>query len=639
MIVLIAAFACYLVGTAAAIVLPGRAGRTAGFVFLGFGALATCDASIRQLGATPLAFGDANLHTVLYFDGTAAFFAGTIGVVAALVAIFGLGPATKDERGTGRTTSATANAIAFASLLCCCAGDVLFFVFAWELLALVFFWAIAYCGTDSDSATAAYLTIGITHVAGACLIGALLFLANAAHGFGVGPVVASGATLDAAVRGVLLLLLLIGFGAKFGLLPLQVWMPYGYRAAPSLVAALMAGGALNVGFYGVVRFIVGFPDPPVWFAVLAIVLGALSAFLGISWAVIQRDMRRLAAYSSVENGGVILAALGVAVAAKILHLDVLVGLGIAAAYAQILAHALAKSTLFLAISSISSACSTASIDRLGGLGRVMPVTTIAVLLCAMSLAALPPTAGFVAEWLVLESFMQAFRTGNVTFEVIFAVAGALIGITAGVAVVAVTKLLGAGLLGAPRSPQAAQARETRSPWRLTALAAGSSAIVGAGIFSSPILDRLGPAVASIARTGVMRAIVGTVPLVQPAFSGFSSISAPGLAAVIAGFTALFWVLSRLFARPPAARAAVWTSGERYRAWTQYSGTGYAHPTQVILNAKERIGLPFYRRMFAAILRISDLIRATQSGVIAAYLTYILVFTILLLALYPSIRHW
>lgn len=640
MIVLLSALSCYLAGTVASIALPGRIGRTAGFLLLGAGGFASCYLAVNQLVVTPLEFGNAALHAVLRVDGTAAVFIGIIAIVSVLVALFGLGPLTKDERGNGRTASATANAIAFASLLCCCAGDVLLFIFAWELLALTFFWAVAYAGTDSDSPTAAYVTITITHVAGACIVAALLVLAHHAGSFAVGAVVSGGRDVAVATRGAILVLLLIGFGAKFGVLPMQLWMPYGYRAAPSIVAALMAGGALNVGFYGVVRFIVSFPNPPMWFAVLVIVLGAISAFLGISLAAIQRDMRRLAAYSSMENGGIILAAFGIAIAGRALHLDMLVGLGVATAYVQIIAHALGKSTLFLAISSVSSACSTASIDRLGGLARLLPITTIAFLLCGMSLAALPPTVGFVSEWLVLESFMQAFRTGSITLEVVFAIAGALIGITAGVTIVAITKLLGTGLLGAPRSAEAATARETRSPWQLAALIVGSLSVLGGGLFAAAILRRLGPAsIDAVAHAPATAAIIGTIPLIQPAFAGFSSISGLGLAFVIGGFTLVFWLVTRCFSRPKGTRVTVWTSGEQYRPWTQYTGTGYAHPAQVILNAKERLGLPFYRAVFSGVVRITAPIRATQSGVIAAYLSYILVFTILLLALYPSIRHW
>ena len=658
---LLVAFGLCVLGTLASVLGPGRIGRTCGFALLGLSGMLSIVAAAAGLGgpAQRLAVGAADMHAVLRLDAMAAFYIGILGAVATLVAIFALGPRSFDERRTGRTASASACAILFASLLACAADDVLLFVFSWELLALTFYWAIAYAGTDENAPRSAYVTIAVTHVAGACIVAALLFLAHAAGGFDVDAVVAAGTGLAPAAAGIVLVLLLLGFGAKFGMMPLQGWMPYGYRSAPPIVTALMAGGALNVGFYGVTRFVVPFPKAPLWFAILTIALGALTAFFGIAWAAAQRDIRRLAAFSSIENGGIILAAFGVAIAGGVLHDAKLVGFAVAAAFIQIAAHAAAKTTLFLCSSSIGDACGTTVLDKLGGLSRPLPITTTATLLCGMSLAALPPLAGFVGEWLVLESLMQAFRTGNVACEVAFALAGAVIGVAAGVAVVTFTKLIGIGMLGAARSTAAVRAADKpRSPWRGAALALGCVAIVGVGIFAAAILHGITPGIDAIARAPVAEAMIGTFPLVTPTFDGFSSISPGGLGVVLIGFTFMFWIISRFFARPPGRSAAVWTSGESYRPWTQYTGTGYANPTRVILDAGVRtvreidtekpgyksavrpfFDLPFYRSIAAPFLRIADVVRSTQSGLIAAYLSYILAFTIIMLMFFPSIRHW
>jgi len=639
------ALALCALGTLLSVVTPAAIGRACGFLLLGAAAVATLSASLSGLasGAQRIGFDPARTHVALRLDPTAAFYLGVLGVVALLVAIYGLGPRASDERRTGRTAAASACAILLASLLACLANDVLLFIFAWELLALAFYWAIAYSGTDADSPSSAYITIVVTHVAGACIVAALLWLAHAAGSFDVDAIVNAGSGARPAGGGVVLVLLLIGFGAKFGVLPLQVWLPYGYRSAPSVVAALMAGGALNVGFYGVTRFIVGFPNVPLWFGILTIVLGAVTAFFGIAWASAQRDMRRLAAYSSVENGGIILAAFGVALAGNALHDHLLVGFAVAAAFVQIAAHAVAKSTLFLSIESIADACGTTSFDALGGLARRMPIVSAVVLLCGMSLAALPPLAGFAGEWLVLESLMQAFRTANVACEVAFALAGAIIGVAAGIAVVTFTKFVGIGILGAARTGQGHGAEPLRSPWRGAALVLGGFAIIAVGVFAAELLRIAGPSIDGISGAAATQAMIGTFPLVQPTFGGFSSISPSGLGIVLCGFTLLFWIIARVFSRPRGRAAAVWTSGEPYAAWTQYTGTGYANPTRVILDAGMRVRpffeLPFYRALTAPLLALAGLVRATQSGVIAAYLSYILAFTIIMLLLFPSIRHW
>jgi formate hydrogenlyase subunit 3/multisubunit Na+/H+ antiporter MnhD subunit len=658
---LLVALGLNVLGTIASVFSPGRIGRACGFALLGLAGVSSIVAATQGLGGTAqrLRVGAADMHVALRLDATAGFYVAVLGVVAVLVAVFAVGRRTADERRTGRTAAASACAILFASLLACAADDVLLFVFAWELLALAFYWAIAYAGTDKDAARSAYVTIAVTHIAGACIVAALLFLARAAGGFGVDAVVAAGSSLTPATAGVVLVLFLIGFGAKFGMMPLQGWLPYGYRSAPAVVAALMAGGSLNVGFYGVTRFVVPFPNAPLWFAILTIAIGALTAFFGIAWAAAQRDIRCLAAFSSIENGGIILAAFGVAIAGGVLHDALLIGFAVGAAFIQIAAHAVAKATLFLSSSSVGDACGTLMLDKLGGLSRSMPVTTTAVLLCGMSLAALPPLAGFVGEWLVLESLMQAFRTGNIVCEVAFSLAGALIGIAAGIAIVTFTKLIGIGMLGAPRSKAAAEANlQHHSLWRGTALALGCIAIVSVGIFAAGLLRCVAPAVDALAHAPAAEMMIGTFPLVAPPFAGFSSISPGGLGAALLGFTFVFWFISRLFARPRGRRAAVWTSGEAYRSWTQYTGTGYANPTRVILDAGVRtvreidsdkhwyisrarpfFDISFYRAIAAPFLRVADVVRATQSGAIAAYLSYILVFTIIMLVLFPSIHNW
>ncbi|HTV93101.1 MAG TPA: proton-conducting transporter membrane subunit [Verrucomicrobiae bacterium] len=658
---LLVALALCIIGTFVSVVGPGSLGRIGGYALLCAAGILSIVATIDglSLNAQSLLLGSPATHVALRLDATTAFFIGILGLVAFVVGVYGLGPRTSDERRTGRTASASACAILFASLLACAADDVLLFIFAWELLALTFYWAIAYSGTDSYSPRAAYITIVVTHIAGACLVGALLFLSHAAGSFEVTRVLSAGASIGAPAAGIVLILLLIGFGAKFGMLPMQAWLPYGYSAAPSVVAALMAGGALNVGFYGVTRFIVGFPSAPQWLGIVAIIIGAISAFFGIAWASAQLDMRKLAAFSSIENGGIILAAFGVAVVGVAIHLPLLTGFALAAAYLQIAAHALAKSTLFLAISGVADRQSTARLDALGGLARTMPLTTVVILLCGMSLAALPPLAGFVGEWLVLEALMQAFRTGNVVCEVTFALAGATLGVAAGIAVVTFTKLIGIGALGATRS-DAPETQSSGSPLRAIGLALGALAIIAIGVLAAPLLHLIGPSIDGIAGVSATNAMIGTYPLVQPTFGGFSSISPSGLGVVLIGFTIFFWILARCFGRPAMREAAVWTSGEPYRSWTQYTGTGYANPTRVILDAAVRtvrevrvndhvktytsyirpyFDLPFYRALASPFLAIGALVRATQSGVIAAYLSYILAFTILLLILFPSIRHW
>ncbi|HTW85579.1 MAG TPA: proton-conducting transporter membrane subunit [Candidatus Sulfotelmatobacter sp.] len=640
---LLIAFALLVAGFALAALVQGPVGRAAGFLATALGGAAALLAAgdVLAHGARSWRAAPA-LHLALRVDPLAAAFLGIVGAVGVVVGIYGLGARTADERGDGRAAACATAGVLFASLLVCTADDALLFVFGWELLALAFYQAIAYAGTDPRGPSAAYLTLLLTHGAAAGLLAAFVVVG---HGtFGLPTLLAAGASATPLVRGVAFALFLCAFGAKVGILPFPIWMARGYTAAPSLVAAMMAGGALNVGFYGIARVGLGMSGAtPLWWGLLVMACGALAAFFGIAWAAVQRDARTLAAYSSVENAGIVLVGLGVAIAARALDLPFLCGIGVAAALAHATAHALAKCTLFLACAAVRADAGTTSFQELGGLWRSLPLVTVVVLAAAGSLVALPPSGGFAGEWMTLEALLQAFRTGNVTATITFALSGATIGIAAGVAIVAFVKLVGIGFLGAPRTPAAERASAGRDPFRGAALVLGAVGALGVGILAPQLISALGPTIDGLAGVPATARILADAPVIEPAFAGFSSAWPLGLGLVVGGFAAAFAVLVALIRRPRSARVPVWTSGEAYRPWTQYTGVGYANPTRVILDlavrARAWVGVAVWNRIGAAFLRAADVVRETQSGVIALYLSYILVFTIVMLLLFPAVRHW
>jgi hydrogenase-4 component B len=652
---------CFSVaGIVASVTIPASPGRGAGFLFLAAGSIVAADASFQTFVARYVETGGIPAaHLALRLDPLASFFILVIAFVAFAVGIYGLGGRNADETRTGRSAAAAACTVFLACLLICVADDALLFLFGWELLALAFYWSTSYAGTDDSGPFAGYLSLVVTHAAGAGLIAGFFIAARGAGGSLALPSLIAGlGHAPPMLVDAVFILLLIGFGAKVGMFPLHLWLRYAYPAAPSCLAALMAGGAINVGFYGITRFLVQpVTNVPLWHGIVVLALGAIGAFLGIAWGMSERDMRSLAAYSSVENAGIILAGLGAALVGRTLHLELLTGVALSAVFS--------KALLFLGCSSVrNSVCSTAFAD-LGGLSRRLPALTIAMLVAALSLAAIPPTAGYLGEWLTLETLMQAFRTGDVASQVTFALCGAMIGVAAGVAVVAFVKLLGIGFLGAPRSEAAERANEDRSAARLTAIALLAIAIVSVGVGAPRYLGLIGPAIDSTTGAAVTQAVIAESPLIQPAFHGFSSTAAGPLIAIILGFTLCFWILSQAIPRPAARTVSAWTSGETYRPWTAYTGTGFSNPSSVILDFATRIrrtitgreyeltpeaidysseaqpffGMPLYRSIGSFFIRVSDVVRATQSGLIAAYLSYILVFTIVLLILYPSIRRW
>lgn len=651
-----------------AIVAPRRLGRAMAFggVTLG-GIAATASGVLVLVNDADLRWsGDAATHVALRLDPLAAAFVMIIGGVATIAGLFAMGGKTGDEAGRGRTAGCAACLILVASLLICVADDALFFIFAWELLALAFYVAIAYASTNRDAPRAAYLTALLTHAAGAGLVAAFVLLSHGG-GLGLSSLLANAAMSSDLIRGLAFVLVLVAFGAKVGLLPFSIWVARGYTAAPAVVVALMAGGALNVGFYGLARFGLGVAGPiPLWWAIATLACGALAAFFGIAWASAQRDARTLAAYSSVENAGIVVIALGVSFAGRALGFHLLVGIGVAAALVHAAAHAFAKCALFLGCSELATRVGTTSFDSLGGLARRLPVTTIAVLAAGVSLAALPPSGGFAGEWMTLEALLQAFRSADVTTTIAFALCGATIGVAAGISIVAFVKVIGIGFLGAARSDAAASARASGSRLRGLGLLLAGGAALGVGIAAPSYVALVGPVIDRGAHAYATAAILAEVPLIQPAFHGFSSVWPLGLGILIAAFAIGFAVLVAVVRRPATVSVPVWTSGNMYRSWTQYTGTGFANPTRVVLDAGVRVrrdiaveaelaggsrrisyvsdaralfGVRFWNAIGAAFERVSEVVRSTQSGVIAAYLSYILAFVILLLVAFPSIRRW
>jgi formate hydrogenlyase subunit 3/multisubunit Na+/H+ antiporter MnhD subunit len=662
---LLAAFAATTLGFVVAALVRGPAGRTAGFLGTAVGGAAAVVTAVRVLVHGTASWSVfAAQHVALRVDPLAAVFIGIVGAIGVVVGAYGLGRRTGDERGDGRAAACATAGVLFAALAICAADDALLFVFAWELLALAFYQAIAYAGTDPRGPSAAYLTLVLTHSAAAGLLAAFLLIGHGA--FGLPDLLAASAGVAPVVRGLAFVLFVCAFGAKVGMLPFPIWLARGYTAAPSVVAAMMAGGALNVGFYGIARIGLGVAGPiPLWWGILVLACGALAAFFGIAWAAAQRDARTLAAYSSVENAGIVLIGLGVAIAARALDLPFLVGIGLAAALVHATAHAFAKCTLFLSCAELTSQVGTTAFEALGGVWRRLPLTTVVVIAAAGSLAALPPTGGFAGEWMTLESLLQAFRTGNTTATIAFALGGAMVGIAAGIAVVAFVKFAGIGFLGAARSPAAETARAARDPLRAAGLVLAALGTLGVGLAAPAYLALLRPAIDEAAGVAATAAILAHPPLIQPAYAGFSSVWPLGLGLLATGFALAFALLVALVRRPAGARVPVWTSGEAYRPWTQYSGSGYANATDVILDAAVRMrreivveeqpeglrvvayaseargyfGGAFWAAIGAGFLRVADVVRATQSGVIALYLSYILVFTIVALIAFPAIRRW
>jgi NADH:ubiquinone oxidoreductase subunit 5 (subunit L)/multisubunit Na+/H+ antiporter MnhA subunit len=366
-------------------------------------------------------------------------------------------------------------------------------------------------------------------------------------------------------------------------------MPRGYAAAPGPARAVMAGVAVNVGFYGLWRTLALLGPPPAWLTSLLLVLAGLTAVLGIAHAAVQTGLQRVIAYSSVENTGLILAGFGVALVGAATGDRRLVAAGLLAATLQVIAHTFAKSLLFTASAGLETAGGSGDLDALRGMARRAPWSGTGLAIGGLTLAGLPPTAGFVSEWFLLEALMQQFRVPGLEYRLVLALAGAAVALTAGFAGVTFVRLIGLVVLGPPltRSPGRAVGRDYGPAGRvaIAGLAAGCLAVAAL----TPLEIRvIGAGLSPIVPAAVTTEALKSPWVLQPVYAGFSILSPSWLWIVMpAGFLAVMAFSLAVSGRRMfrVRRVPAWKSATAGVAGADsYTAFGFANPTRRVLAA-------------------------------------------------------
>lgn len=393
----------------------------------------------------------------LAIDPISACFLFPVFLIGALGAVYALGywpHRTNPE--TGRKLRLFYGLIAGSLTLVLTARNGLLFLAAWEIMALAGFFLVTTEEKHLETRRAGFIYLTCAHT-GTLALFALFILLEQGLGSFAFPAPSS---LDAnsGQASAIFLLALFGFGLKAGLTPLHIWLPGAHAAAPSHVSAFLSGVMIKSGIYGLVRVSGFFAAPPAWWGMTVLVLGVVSGVLGVVFAIAQHDLKRLLAYHSVENIGIIAIGLGAALLGRTHELPLLTALGLAGALLHVINHGLFKSLLFLGAGAMIHATGTREIDRYGGLLRGLPVTGIAFLGGAVAICGLPPLNGFVSEWLIYLGLFQSLAGEAPGLKLsLFAIpALALIG---GLALACFVKVFGIAFLGAPRTPAAAQAHE------------------------------------------------------------------------------------------------------------------------------------------------------------------------------------
>ncbi len=540
------------------------------------------------------------LHWHLRLDALAAFFLALIGVVGLAVALYAPGYAREFEKRESLAVLGLFTGLFLTSMvLVVLADDAFAFMVAWELMSLASYFLVTFQHEHGANRRAGFLYLLMAE------IGALAILLGFGVLAGLGDGFAFDAMRRAAVGGgwgtLAFVLAFFGFGMKAGLVPLHAWLPEAHPVAPSHVSALMSGVMLKVAVYGFIRFcfdLLG--DMQISWGVAVLVVGAVSALLGVLYALMQHDLKRLLAYHSVENVGIIFIGLGLAMVFAGAGFPALAALGLVAALYHTINHALFKGLLFLGAGSVLHATHQRDMERMGGLLKLLPWTGLFFLVGCISISALPPFNGFVSEWLTFQAALQAWALENGILRSLIPVTAAMLALTGALAAACFVKVYGVTFLGQPRSTPARKAHEVSFGMR-----AGQGVLAAAclllGVLPTFFTGLLDTVPGLLLGQHLPQATAGGWLWLTPVNAHTASYSAPLVFAALAlAWWLAAWALRRGAVRQ-VRRCDAWDCGfSPLTPRMQYSATGFAQPI---------------RRVFGPLFRIEESMSRDEEGLL------------------------
>ena len=563
----------------AALCVPSRLrNAVAGALVVLGGAAATLTGSVALLGGTgtglqiPIALPLAAPFDPLLLapDELGGLFMALAGVVVALAGLFGIGYA---HGAAASRTGWTAFAVfAVGMQLVPAAADAITFLLAWELMAggsTVLLLADHAARGQVRLATVWYSVM--THLSFLFLLAGFGVLAAATGG--TSWVVMASGGVAAPTATLAFVLLLAGFATKAGLLPVHVWLSRAHPEAPSHMSAAMSAAMVKMGIYGILLLTVRLlPDGPRWWSILLVAVGAVSALYGILQASVQADLKKLLAYSTTENVGLITTAIGVGLLLRSSSQFAVADVALVAALLLAVSHAAFKSVLFLGAGSVLHATGERDLDLLGGLAARMPWTSVSFGVGALGAAALPVTSGFVAEWALLQSLIHVDASADRVLAIVIPITMGVVALTVGLGLLTFVKAYGIGFLARPRTPAAAGAHESALSMRV-AMVLGAVLVVGLGMVPGPLSQALARAVAA----GGVSATAGAGLMLDAVDVVLNPVALTLLAlAILVPLVAVNLVLARRHPRRDVELA--WgCGGERTSPRMEYNATSYSEP--------------------------------------------------------------
>ncbi len=507
------------------------------------------------------------LSPCLGIDGLTGFFLATIAIVAVPSLVYARDYLAVSVHGRALAGLGGLFLLSLAGVVT--ARDPSAFLACWELMTLVPAAAILVGRSDAPVRHAVFVYLAITHLGGAGVWISVLALAH----FGALGDPGALAEQTSAVQALVIVSALVGFGTKAGLMPLHSWLPRAHPVAPSHVSALMSGVMIKVALYGLIRVLFEWAAPaPLWAGLVVLALGLLSALGGVLYALVQHDLKRLLAFSSIENVGIVMLGLGAAILFAAEGDPTWAAIAFAAALLHILNHAVFKALLFLAAGAFERVVGSLDLDQIGGLLRRMPWTGGAFLLGAIAIAGVPPLNGFASEWLTLQALVHVGLGPSLGLGLAGAVAAAGLAATAALVLFCFVKAVGLVLLGAPRRPEAAAAIEVPVGMRF-----GPVFLAACCVALGAVPGLLVPTLMGLAPQSGRAGRLATEPGLQ--VPGTGSLPSPGLLVGIVVLVGLLW-LARGSRR--AAPVTAWACGQRVEPALAWTSAGFVKPLHLVL---------------------------------------------------------
>lgn len=619
--------------------------------------------SLNVILSEPIKYSIYEIHNLAKFeiviDGISSFFLLIVGLISFAVSIYSISYSKKyDDRKNNSSLGMFFNIFIMSMVLVLVSNNAFFFLIFWELMSLTSFFLVIYEHEDRSNIKSGLNYLVMTHFGTGFILASFFVMYTQTGSFSFDSF-SNG--LPSYARDIAFVLAFIGFGTKAGIIPFHAWLPKAHPSAPSNVSALMSAVMLKIAVYGLVRVVFDFSLADMspnylWWGIGMVAVGSASTLVGVLYALIDHDIKRTLAFSSIENIGIIFIGLGLAVVFLSFDLMSLSILAFVASMFHVLNHAIFKALLFMSAGSIHYSTGTKNIEELGGLIKKMPWTALMFLIGSIALIGLPPLNGFVSEWLTLQSLLAVSHIPSSVLQVSLAFASLALALTIGLSAATFVKLFGISFLSKSRSTKTSIVEVPRLMLIGKAILASFCVVFGVLPFIGINLITLA---FSLPNTSIL--IFDPVLIKNAKGDNFASIAMPALVAIFASVLLGLFLLIRITSKAGTRISGTWDCGfgslsER----TQYTATSLTEPLRrvfgifykpnneiarefyleqsqyriksvnVISSTRNIFDEKIYPKAVSASLAILDKIRRIQTGKANAYVLYIMIALVALL---------